>query len=109
MRCRECGEQIADREVRSGYDVYPYGEGSACACTHAVCPVCGSDDLAEECACAQCGEEVSQAELKNGFCRFCEEELSQTLEWIRSMLTPMQLRWMREHPEWSEQSQTEVT
>lgn len=102
MKCRVCGECFEDAQTRRGYDEYPYGESYVSVCTHGLCPVCGADDLAEEYVCAQCGEETVETEMTDGFCRFCAEELEQTLDWICSMLSPAQMRWMREHPEWIE-------
>jgi len=99
MICRVCGGRIADRDVLGGYDEHPYGNGFAVECTHAVCPECGSDELSEEQCCVECGEEVAVGDLTGGFCRYCMEEMEQTLEWIRSMLSPAQRRWMAEHPE----------
>ncbi len=101
MMCKVCGESFEDTAIRRGYDEYPYGEESVWQCTHGACPACGAQDFAEEQVCVQCGESVSE-DLTNGFCRYCKEELEQTLEWICGMLTPAQMRWMSEHPDWIE-------
>ena len=97
MICRVCGCRAADSDLVGGYDEYPYGEGVVRECTHAVCPECGADDLSEEQCCIECGEEVASEDLADGFCRFCMEELGQTVEWLRSMLSPAQRRWIAEH------------
>ncbi len=102
MMCRVCGCCFSGSEVKKGYDEYPYGEGYIPVCTHAFCPECGADEWCEEDCCVQCGEEMPESELANGFCRFCLEELEQTADWIRSMLSPAQKRWFAEHPEWIE-------
>ena len=105
MICNVCGEQFADSQIRRGYDDYPYGERLVTVCTHGVCPVCGSDDLRDECVCAQCGEEVLETDMNDGFCRYCAEETEQTLDWMCSMLSPAQRRWIMEHPEWIERGE----
>ena len=101
MICRMCGERFAQERTKDGYDAYPYGERYERICTHGVCPVCGADDFEREAVCLQCGEEVNEADVSDGFCRFCTEELEQTLDWICSMLTPAQRRWIHEHPDWT--------
>lgn len=106
MRCQKCGERFAEFRTANGYDEYPWGETYEQVCTHGVCPICGADELEQETVCAQCGCEVARADMKDGFCRFCSEELEQTLEWICSMLTPAQQNWMLEHPEWVTRGET---
>ncbi len=102
MMCRVCSQRFEDTRIKRIYDEYPYGDGYEAVCTNGVCPCCGSEEIVEEARCLQCGEDVSDADLVNGFCRFCAEELEQTLDWIVSMLTPAQRRWMADHPEWVE-------
>ena len=106
MMCKVCGERFLETDVSRGYEEYPYGEAQVRACIHSCCPSCGSQELCEEGVCVQCGEEVNEADMVNGFCRFCAEELEQTLEWILSMLTPAQIRWIAAHPEWIERGET---
>ena len=100
MKCQCCGESFA--QMRDGYDDIPYGARYERVSTHTVCPFCGAQETEEEYLCAQCGEEVCESDMSDGFCRFCAQDLEQTLEWMCSMLTPAQREWMRMHPEWVE-------
>ena len=100
MKCQRCGETFT--QMQDGYDEVPYGSRHERVCTHARCPYCGAEETEEDYICVQCGEEVCGSDISDGFCRFCAEELEQTLDWIRSMLTPAQQKWMRMHPEWTE-------
>ena len=106
MFCHVCQEHFDEHEMKAGYDRYPYGDREEEVCTHGVCPICGADDLSREAICVQCGEEDINGTLRDGFCHYCHEELEQTLDWIVSMLSPAQCRFLADHPEWIERSET---
>ncbi len=102
MMCRQCGGRFERSELGVVRDMHPYGDGVAEEVMQAVCPDCGADELYEEHGCVQCGEEWSSAELHDGLCRLCEEELLETLDWAWMMLSPAQKRWASEHTAWME-------
>lgn len=100
MMCRVCGGRFEPQELRTAYEAVPYGEG-VCDCpAEAVCPDCGAAAVCEEYGCAQCGEEIPSAELNDGLCRLCVEDLHETLDWMWEMLSPVQKRWATEHTDW---------
>lgn len=102
MMCRACKASFEPEEVGVVCDEYPYGEGVVEQVTNAVCPNCGADELVDEGCCMECGGEFEAAELQDGLCAVCREDLLQTLDWAWTMLSPAQKTWAAANTAWME-------